>query len=35
MSRDFGNVVYRMKMLGFNAIRLPFTFSGLAQVMRS
>ena len=32
MSRDLGEVIYRMKMLGFNAIRLPFTFAALAQV---
>ncbi len=32
MSRDIGEVIYRMKMLGFNAIRLPFTFAALAQV---
>ena len=31
-SSDIGQVIYRMKMLGFNAIRLPFTFAGLAQV---
>lgn len=30
---DIGQVIYRMKMLGFNAIRLPFTFAALAQVM--
>ena len=29
---DIGQVIYRMKMLGFNAIRLPFTFAALAQV---
>ncbi len=32
ISRDLGQVIYRMKMLGFNAIRLPFTFAGLAEV---
>lgn len=32
MSRDLGHVMYRMKMLGFNAIRLPFTFAALAKV---
>lgn len=32
ISRDIGTVNYRMKMLGFNAIRLPFTFAGLAEV---
>ena len=32
MSRDIGEIIYRMKMLGFNAIRLPFTFAALAQV---
>lgn len=32
ISRDIGTVIYRMKMLGFNAIRLPFTFAGLAEV---
>ena len=32
ISRDLGMVIYRMKMLGFNAIRLPFTFAALAQV---
>ena len=31
-SSDLGQVIYRMKMLGFNAIRLPFTFAALAQV---
>ena len=31
-SRDLGHVIYRMKMLGFNAIRLPFTFAALAKV---
>ena len=31
-SSDIGQVIYRMKMLGFNAIRLPFTFAALAQV---
>ena len=31
ISRDLGEVIYRMKMLGFNAIRLPFTFAGLAE----
>lgn len=35
MSRDIGEVIYRMKMLGFNAIRLPFTFAALAQVCAS
>lgn len=29
---NIGQVIYRMKMLGFNAIRLPFTFAALAQV---
>jgi hypothetical protein len=32
ISRDIGTVIYRMKMLGFNAIRLPFTFAALAEV---
>jgi hypothetical protein len=31
-SRDLAHVIYRMKMLGFNAIRLPFTFAALAKV---
>lgn len=31
-SSDIGQVIYRMKMLGFNAIRLPFSFAALAQV---
>ena len=31
-SSDIGQVIYRMKMLGFNAIRLPFTFAALQQV---
>lgn len=31
-SSDIGQVIYRMKMLGFNAIRLPFTFEALNQV---
>ena len=31
-SSDIGQVIYRMKMLGFNAIRLPFTFAALSQV---
>ncbi|CAL5224001.1 g6619 [Coccomyxa viridis] len=30
-SSDIGQVIYRMKMLGFNAIRLPFTFEALNQ----
>ncbi|BDA48323.1 hypothetical protein COCOBI_11-5840 [Coccomyxa sp. Obi] len=30
-SRDLAHVIYRMKMLGFNAIRLPFTFAALAK----
>ena len=34
-SSDIGQVIYRMKMLGFNAIRLPFTFAALAQVTPS
>ena len=32
-SSDIGQVIYRMKMLGFNAIRLPFTFAALQQVI--
>jgi hypothetical protein len=24
MTNDFASVVYRMKLLGFNAVRLPF-----------
>jgi hypothetical protein len=26
MTQDFATVVWRMKLLGFNAIRLPFSF---------
>lgn len=26
LSQDFNMIVWRMKMLGFNAIRLPFIF---------
>ena len=26
MSQDFGTVLYRIQLLGFNAIRLPFSF---------
>ena len=33
-SRDLAHVIYRMKMLGFNAIRLPFTFAALAKVCK-
>ena len=25
MTNDFASVVYRLKLLGFNAVRLPFT----------
>lgn len=35
-SLDMGEVIYRMKMLGFNAIRLPMSFDnhwGLGQVL--
>lgn len=28
-AQDFANVVYRIKLLGFNAIRLPFSFNDL------
>ena len=26
MTKDFGTQVYRMQLLGFNAVRLPFSF---------
>ncbi len=26
LSQDFGIVLYRIQLLGFNAIRLPFSF---------
>src|SRR5687768_13330852 len=29
LSLDFATVVYRMQLLGFNAIRLPFSFKDL------
>ncbi|GBF87397.1 glycoside hydrolase [Raphidocelis subcapitata] len=29
MTNDFAGVVYRMKLLGFNAVRLPFSFKDL------
>src|SRR5947208_543484 len=29
LSFDFATVVYRMKLLGFNAVRLPFSFTDL------
>ena len=35
VSQDIADVIFRMKMLGFNAIRLPMTFDnhwGLGQV---
>ena len=28
-STDFHAIAHEMKLLGFNAVRLPFTFSGL------
>ena len=36
ISQDLDQIVYRMKMLGFNSIRLPMTFDntwGLGQVI--
>ena len=30
-AQDFANVVYRIKLLGFNAIRLPFSFRDLYE----
>lgn len=29
IAADFATVVYRLKLLGFNAVRLPFSFSDL------
>jgi hypothetical protein len=29
VAQDFANVVYRIKLLGFNAVRLPFSFRDL------
>lgn len=29
LAADFATIVYRMKLLGFNAVRLPFRFSDL------
>jgi hypothetical protein len=29
LSRDVATIVRRMKLLGFNAVRLPFSFSDL------
>ena len=37
VSQDIADVIFRMKMLGFNAIRLPMTFDnhwGLGQVSK-
>lgn len=31
MTNDFASIVYRIKLLGFNAIRVQFTFSSLNQ----
>ena len=31
LTNDFATVVWRMKLLGFNAVRLPFTFAALAE----
>lgn len=31
LTNDFATVVWRLKLLGFNAVRLPFTFSALAD----
>ncbi|KAI8471777.1 MAG: glycoside hydrolase superfamily [Monoraphidium minutum] len=31
MTNDFATVVYRMKLLGFNAIRIPFSFADLNE----
>lgn len=32
LSYDFATVVYRMQLLGFNAVRLPFSFKDLSRV---
>jgi len=32
LSYDFATVVYRMQLLGFNAVRLPFSFHDLFKV---
>lgn len=29
IAADFATVVYRLKLLGFNAVRLPFSFADL------
>jgi hypothetical protein len=29
IAADFATVVYRLKLLGFNAVRLPFSFNDL------
>lgn len=29
LAADFATIVYRLKLLGFNAVRLPFKFSDL------
>ena len=33
LSLDFATVVYRMQLLGFNAVRLPFSFKDLFQLL--
>lgn len=38
ISQDVDQIIYRMKMLGFNSVRLPMTFDnvwGLGQVCAS
>lgn len=32
LSKDFATVVWRLKLLGFNAVRLPFSFQDLHQL---
>lgn len=32
MSKDFATVVWRLQLLGFNAVRLPFSFQDLHQL---
>lgn len=34
LTKDFGTQVYRMQLLGFNAVRLPFSFKDFALLGR-
>jgi len=34
MTNDFATVVWRLKLLGLNAVRLPFTFSALTDDLK-